>query len=416
MGKSRQLTGRSFASNEDGAVAIIFALSVIVLFLITGLAIDIGRIMHAERKIANAVDAAALSAAKSLRDGRSTDAQINTIATEYFNDNMKGSGGNIVKIKSLNVQIDHVKNAVSVGVTTEVPTLFFNIAGFRSVDIPKSSIAIYDTKDIELGLQLDVTGSMAGRKLTELKSAVGDLLDIMYPSSGTTNKVRIGLAPFAAGVNAGTYASAVSGGRSTNGCIYERRLAADQSSDIAPTGTHALKAKADLPSADPCPSSAKVLAMTDDKALIKTTVNGWASGGTTAGHLGAAWAWYLVSPEWASIWPTASKPAAYNDGKSMKAVILMTDGIYNTVGGASNGDFGSTAAQSTSLAQDTCVAMRGKGIVVYTIGFEAPAAAKTALRNCASDSAKFYDAADGNQLRAAFQAIAAELNNLRLSF
>ena len=62
--------------------------------------------------------------------------------------------------------------------------------------------------------------------------------------------------------------------------------------------------------------------------------------------------------------------------------------------------------------------MKAKGIVVYTIGFQLdpryPYAGDT-LRDCASSRTNFYRAEDGAQLRAAFLAIAAEINNLRLS-
>ncbi len=90
----------------------------------------------------------------------------------------------------------------------------------------------------------------------------------------------------------------------------------------------------------------------------------------------------------------------------------MTDGTYNTIGGRiSNANI----APSKRYAQDTCTAMKAKGVVVYTIGFQVPNGDKPGLRNCASAPAKFYDAIDGDTLRAAFRAIATEINSLRLS-
>ncbi len=58
--------------------------------------------------------------------------------------------------------------------------------------------------------------------------------------------------------------------------------------------------------------------MTDDKSVLKASVDSYTTGGTTAGHLGTSYAWYLLSPEWASIWPTASQPTAYNSGTATK--------------------------------------------------------------------------------------------------
>jgi hypothetical protein len=406
---------RGFFEAEDGTVAILFALCAIPVFLTVGLAFDFGRVYHAERKLSGAVDAAVLAAAKVLRDGGASDDQVTAVAEEFFQENMRGSGGSYARVKAFNVVIDHSRNAITADVEADVPTVFFKIAGFDKVSVPKSSAAVYDIKDIELGLQLDVTGSMAGRKLSDLKSAVGDLLDIMLPDGGTTNRVRIGLAPFAAGVNAGDYGRAVSGGRATDGCVYERRLPADQSNEAPPIVTLALKARADLGGASSCPANAQVMPLTNDREGLRREVSRWTAAGSTAGHLGTAWAWYLVSPEWSSIWPGASRPAPYRTAGTTKAVILMTDGIYNTVGGVNHGDYSPTATRSTRFAQETCESMRAQGIVVYTIGFEAPSAAKDALRTCASDAGKFYDAANGDQLRDAFRAIAAELNNLRLA-
>lgn len=406
-----------FASNEDGAIAIVFATASFFLMMTTGLAIDIGRVMHAERTMSNAIDAAALAAAKGMKSDGLSDAEVETLAQRYFDANMAGHGGSYANVQSFNVTVNRANNSVSINLASDVPTIFGNIAGISKISVPKSSVAIFDSKDIEVGLQLDVTGSMCSpcSKMDALKDAVageGGLLDILMPTGGTSNKVRIGLAPFAASVNAGDYAAAVSNGRApASGCVYERMNAADQATDRAPVGSAALKIRADLPGANPCPTDSKVVAITDNKDKLRSEVNNMSTGGTTAGHLGAAWAWGLVSPEWAGVWG-GTAPAAYGDGRTEKYVILMTDGTYNTVGGVMSG--GNTT-RSKQFAQDTCSGMKAKGIVVYTIGFQVPGGDKPGLRTCASDASKFYDAADADTLRAAFRAIATEINSLRLS-
>ena len=417
-------TMRSFKKAEDGTIAIVFALTLFIVFMMTGLAIDVGRIMHAERKLAASVDGAALAAAKAMRDSVVTDQQAQDIATKYFNSNMAGTGGNYANVRALTIQIDRRNTSVAVDVEADVKTLFGGVAGIDKVSFPKSAVARYDSKDIEVGLQLDVTGSMRGRKLQDLKDALTSqttgaegLLEILLPNAGTTNTVRIGLAPYASGVNAGDYALDVSDRRAANGCVYERRNLADQTTDAAAVGAQSFKARSDLTGGGigDCPRDAKVMAMTNQKGSLRDAINGWNTSTSTAGHLGTAWAWYLLSPEWAAIWPASARPTAYGDGRTMKVAILMTDGIYNTVGGRNNGDNGTTAAQSTRFALDTCAAMRAKGVIVYTIGFEAPADAKATLKACASDDTKFYDATDGQVLRLAFRNIASEINNLRLS-
>lgn len=406
----------AFRSAQDGTIAIIFALTVFVVIMMTGLAIDVARLMHANTKLTAAADAAALAAARGMRDERLTDEEVRDLAEQYFTVNMKGSGGNYAVVKTFDVTVDRERNTIAVDVDTDVPTLFAQVAGIQKIALPKSSLAVYEGKDVELGLQLDVTGSMRGRKLADLKSAVNDLLGIMLPDEGTTNRVRIGFAPYSAGVNAGPYAALVSDNRATDGCVYERLNVRDQASEAAATGALALKVRADLGrGAQACPSNAQIQPLSNDKAMLIRTINAYTDGGSTAGHLGSAWAWYLVSPEWSGIWPGASKPAPYRDGKTLKAVVLMTDGIYNTIGGINQGDRSPTATQSTRAALDTCEAMRDAGVIVYTVAFEAPADARATLRSCASGDSKFFDASNGDQLRDAFRTIATELNNLRLA-
>lgn len=408
---------KRFRRSEDGAIAIIFALSMSVLVMMAGLAIDVGRVMHASAKMTTALDAAALSAAKSMREGGLSDDDVKQIAERYFQLNFAGSGVNYTVTGDLGVAINRDANSIELNISGQVPTLFARIAGIEQFTVPRTATAVYESNDVELALQLDVTGSMAGRKLADLKIAVRDLLDIMLPDEGTPNKVRVGLAPFSAGVNAGPYAAAVTEGRSSDGCVYERRNLADQTSEAPAVGALALKARSDLTgrSIQPCPGNSRIVALTDSKSTLWSEVNAYRDGGTTAGHLGTAWAWYLVSPQWATLWPTASRPAPYRDGKTIKAVVLMTDGSYNTVGGISSGDTSATARQVSTIAVETCEAMRAQGIRVYAVGFQAPTAALETLRSCATNASSFFDATNGDQLRNVFRAIATELNNLRLS-
>lgn len=406
------------ARDESGAIAIITALSAFVLIMVTGLAIDVGRVMHADRTISAAADAAALAAAKAMQLNGLDDAEVQSLAERYFEANMQGNGGTYAEVQSFAVNVNRGRNSVSIDIQSEVPMLFGGVGGITRMAVPKSSVAIYDSKDIEVGIQLDVTGSMCDpcSKIRALKDAVagpGGMLDILLPDSGSTNTVRIGLAPFASGVNAGSYIAAVSNGRTpADGCVYERRTPALQATDDLPTGPAAFKVRSDLPGATRCPTSEnRVVALTDDKAALRTAVNGLTTGGSTAGHLGAAWAWGLVSPLWSTVWGGAA-PAAYNDGRTQKYVILMTDGTYNTVDGVMSG---ANVPRSKRFAEDTCSAMKAKGVVVYTIGFQVPNGDKPGLRSCATDNSKFFDADDAATLRAAFRAIAEEINNLRLS-
>jgi Flp pilus assembly protein TadG len=389
-----------FASEERGTVAVLFGLMFMVLVLMTGVAVDHSRLIHSQSKIAAAADAAALAAGRGLLDGRMTDDEIKDMALKYFNENL-GAGGKFGDINQVRIAVNRQTGTVTVDVDAELPLTITRVAGFETFDVPVKSATIFDQKDIELGMALDVTGSMAGQKITDLKLAAKDLVDILLPDGGTQNKIRIGLAPYAAGVNAGAYAAAVTNNVST-ACVRER-AGAERFTDATP-GASAWIGYTNRMS---CPS-ATIEPMTTDSDVLKAKIDTFTARGGTAGHLGAAWAWYLVSPEWASVWPSDSRPVAYSDDKTVKAIILMTDGEFNTAYVAGNGN-------SPTQAQNLCSEMKGKNVVVYSIAFQSPADAEALLRQCATSADHYFSASDGETLRTAFQSIATNLNKLRLT-
>ena len=82
---------------------------------------------------------------------------------------------------------------------------------------------------------------------------------------------------------------------------------------------------------------------------------------------------------------------AHGDLNKVKAVILMTDGEFNTQYSA----LGSAAQQ----ASRHCDAMKADGVVVYAVAFQAGAASEALLRQCASSSADLALSAPGSTSR-----------------
>ncbi len=158
-----------------------------------------------------------------------------------------------------------------------------------------------------------------------------------------------------------------------------------------------------------CPN-AEILPLSDDKRLLERTINGYSVGGWTAGHLGTAWAWYLVSPKWQHVWPTESQPVSYSDHKTIKTVLLMTDGEFNT--SYLNGRQNRTSNRQT---RTLCDQMKRQGVQVYTVAFEAPASARRTLENCATSSDHSFNAENGAELIRVFKDIAVRLSKLRIS-
>ncbi|MEM1372134.1 MAG: pilus assembly protein TadG-related protein, partial [Pseudomonadota bacterium] len=234
---------RSLENDTRGTVAIIFGLSALVLALAAGVGVDNGRIVHAKSKLMQAADAASLAAGKALLDGRLSEAEIKAMATAVFQANATKGGMVSETISAPVITINRNTSSIRVEAEATLPMTLTKIAGYDEVTVPVVSSAQFDLDDIELSLALDVTGSMGwGTKLSDLKSATNDLIDIMLPDGGTPNEVRIAFAPYSSGVNAGAFADAVAG-ETSDGCTYERE--SDTRSDDAPGPGDYLKVKGD---------------------------------------------------------------------------------------------------------------------------------------------------------------------------
>ncbi len=417
---------KDFARNERGTVAILFGLMAMALMLVIGVAVDQSRAYHAKSEIAAAADAAALAAGRALIEGVKTDAEIAALGEAFFNENMS-STGNFADVAGVRVIPNRANSTIEVQVDAAVPTTIMRLAGFESVNTPADTFSTFQSSDLELGMALDLTGSMcddpprmdeapcaSGRKLDALKAAARDLVNTLIPDRPMPNKVRIGLAPYAAAVQLGPYARGASGATSVDGCVRERTGRSAYTDDpIGPGATYNgdTRRRTDIdPTEDRAPYScpdAAVTPLTGNKATLIAAINGYQAKAATAGHLGAQWAWNIVSPNFKTLWPASSEPVEYDDPKTTKAVILMTDGIFNTA--YANG-------RSGDQALSICSGLGARGVQVHTVAFDSPEPARRLLETCAERAGgTFHEAEDEEALLLAFQSIAKSLNDLRLT-
>ncbi|MEQ1930674.1 MAG: ubiquitin-activating E1 FCCH domain-containing protein [Parvularculaceae bacterium] len=182
-----------------------------------------------------------------------------------------------------------------------------------------------------------------------------------------------------------------------------------------------------------CVAANVIAPLSSNKADLISKVNALAAAGPSGGHVGVGWGWYVLSPNFAPLFATASQPAAYSTPDLQKVVVLMTDGEYNssycngvvsnvtsTSGSGSSSEKINCAApngHSYDQSQALCTAMKASGVTVYTVGFQVvnDQRARDLVNNCASSSAHVYLAATGDQLRSVFTTIAGEVSQLRVS-
>jgi hypothetical protein len=271
------------------------------------------------------------------------------------------------------------------------------------------------------------------------------------------------LVPYSVGVNVGSYADQVRGTytagttcsypsaptcetyrfhNAENGnwteqdistCVTERtgpQAYTDAAPNTAPVGRNFPRQ-----SHNPCPS-ATIMPLSSNKTALHAAINSLTAAGSTAGQIGIAWGWYLVSPNFGYLLPADSQPKDYGEihlgQEVMKVVIIMTDGEFNSVyyngvlaQDSSSGsgydkykiDQNSQNGDPYVQSQSLCTAMKAEGVIVYTVGFDISSSTDVTnlMYGCATDADHVYLPSTGTELKQAFRDIAVQVSNLRIS-
>lgn len=439
---------KRLAHDRRGVSAVTFAITFSVLAPMSLGIFDVFTMTEQHGKLQDAVDAAALYAARSTA---TTTADVNTIGNKALSANLQLIPG--ATLKSSNFSLVQANGDTKVVGTATVDLPAYAPSEFSHKPIGVTTEVTRPGNNLEVAIVLDNTGSMLGSPISSLKTAAGQLVDLVVSDTQTPYYSKVAIVPYSNSVNAASWVSAARGTPTTSctnyGCDNYRFRTQSGSRVTWPattcvserTGMHAYDDAAPggapvqfvYQSSSDC-GIASIQPLTSNKTTLHSKINGLVAAGSTAGHIGLAWGWYMVSPDFGSIFPSASQPAAYGTDKLIKAVVLMTDGAFNT--GYCNGvvaqDSGSgsggtnthincdaTNGDSFSQAQTLCRNMKALAhpIIIYTVGFNVGSDpdAQAIMRQCATDANHVYFPSDGTSLQVAFQAIASDLNRLRIS-
>jgi hypothetical protein len=450
-----------FASDRSGNTAILFGLVSVVLLLAIGAAVDIGRWLHAKDQTAAAVDAALLAGGRALQTNSTDTEGALAAAVKFYDQNIRTRLD--VTDDSVSFAVADDGMAITARGTAYIKTPFLKLANIDKLplinpakaEFSKARISVGGNggENVEIAMMLDVTGSMCEpcSKLEAMKEAAKDLVSIVVWKDQSKFTSKVALVPFAEDIRLPS-AAVLDAARSAtlpksktvnagpmqktyylSDCVVER-TGNEKYTDAAPaSGQYVMGhyteestgSGANAKGVCKVPESSSVVPLSSDVDALRSKIEGLSADAGTAGHLGTAWAWYMLSPSWASLWPAASRPVAYGTAQTKKIAILMTDGEYNAQydGNGVLANFGATscpqAANGCSSAQalSLCKAMKDKGITIYTVlfGLKNNQAAINTMNTCATDPGKFYNAEDGEQLKDAFRDIALKLSSLYLS-
>jgi Flp pilus assembly protein TadG len=201
--KAAVRAGRRFASDRGGNVAVIFALVLPLLIMITLGGVDISRASTVKMNLQDALDAATLAAARSqfVEDDEITEVGIASLQANLapFQDITLLPGQSTFRL-------DPETGAVVANAVVSVKTLVASIALppygqilDDQLPVRAHSEVLRSNNRIEVALVIDNTGSMEGAKLTATKAAAIDLINRLEAADSRSieeNAIKISLVPF----------------------------------------------------------------------------------------------------------------------------------------------------------------------------------------------------------------------------
>lgn len=396
---------RALSRNERGSTVTFLAAAVVPLVAFSGLAVDSARGYLAKQRLAYAIEAAALAAAKSAVNA--TDAEIEAMGQRYFDANFPaGTMGS--QNLSVTYAISANKREITVTATADVQTALMPVVGIDDMNVGSQATALRESKGLELAIALDNTGSMGGY-IDDLEDATKQLLNVLYGEEETVENLWVALLPFDTRVNLANYAGNMdfTPTKSWRVCANPRPspyTTSEDDPDIMEAGT---KFSSEYTDWDHGCKAERALALTAEKSTLESTLAGMSSNGYTRIDVAASWAHRMLSPDWRGLWGNSELPLDYNAPLMDKAAIIMTDGENNPKDGTSK-------ATANARLLEACTAMKNDNIIVYTIQYrEDDSDLQDLMRNCATSPAHYFFAED-DDLTTVFNEIANQLSNLRL--
>lgn len=344
-----------FRKDERGSLTIFTLLLFVMMVMMGGFAIDLMKYEQTRTQLQNTLDRCTLMAAS--LDQKLTPQDVVTDCVTK-----SGMGAALNKITV--VEAMNSRDVKTQGLADTKP-FFMHMMGIKDFDAKAVSAAQQGITNVEIALVLDVSGSMSGTKIANLKTAANEFVDTML-GSDPNHRFSISIVPYNAQVNLGEvlrgkYNAVNQHGVANVNCL-ELPATSFASANLSRSLPLPMMAYADHyygtstingfvapndPSAVPnyaneyCRKEPKniVRLASQDAATLKTQINGLQAGGNTSITLGMKWGLTLLDPGARAMYSelidegqmSASlrgRPFDYDDTNAMKVIVLMTDGDH----------------------------------------------------------------------------------------
>ena len=364
---------KRFGRDEEGSLIVFTLFLLLIMFVITGLGVDLMRVETQRTRLQATLDRAILAGASM---NQTLNAQ--TVVLDYF---AKSGLPNAIQASDITVSQSATGKSVSAKATMTTGTIFMNMLGINKMPVPAGGTAEESQTDVEISLVVDTSGSMywnsqsGNQKIEDLKVAAKDFVYLMQcdpdaskPFDGNCkvlpDTVSISLVPYNEQVLLGEdliQQFNTTEEHASSSCIdFDTAdfstIAVDLDPALIsgpPTGptlrrsatidpwSNGYQANNNRRTCNPN-ANRKVAAYQNDYLNLYSAIDALYASGYTSIELGMKWGSALLDPAFrpavqnmsanlGTITPAfVGRPFNYNRPRTKKVIVLMTDGVNTT--------------------------------------------------------------------------------------
>lgn len=331
----------AFRKEEDGTI-LVFVMALLMVIMITGgMAVDLMRTEYRRAGLQETLDRAVLAAADL---DQTLDPQ--TVVEDYF-----AKAGYASYLDSVVVDEGLNYRTVTVDSSAEVDTAFLKLAGVGSLPALAAGGAEERIGDVEISMVLDVSGSMGSySRLSNMKVAANEFVTTIF-SNSEPGRTSISIVPYSTQVSAGSTLLSrynVTSEHNNSHCVDFTNsdfnsTSISTSNEMQRTGHFDPWTYNKPPSSLVCKTEwhRAIQPLVGTANALHNQINNFNASGNTSTDIGVKWGTALLDPGTQSAVTSmiasgdvssdfVGRPAAYDDPDTIKAMIVMTDGVQTS--------------------------------------------------------------------------------------
>lgn len=338
----RALAPNQFAKSEDGSMLVFGLILFLLMAMMGGLAVDLMRYEQRRTQMQQTLDRSVLAAA-ALTQRLDPESVVN----DYF-----AKAGLADQLDWVNVDSGLNFREVTAGASSTIAPFFIQMIGIDDITAAAGSGAEQRISNVEVSLVLDISGSMGGSRINNLRPAAREFVTAVLATS-EPGRVSISIIPYNAQVNIGKPmmdAFNVTDTQSDSACM-ELPDSVFTSFDLSRSASFKQNAHFDPYNYTygsnnmlyNCPpqSGNVVTQLSDSESKLHAAINKLVVGGNTSIDVGVKWGAYLLNKNANpvvqhlvaadKVLPKfANRPLDETVEEVLKVLVVMTDGENTT--------------------------------------------------------------------------------------